>query len=94
MHIKALACENRQYLVTVVQIRMALSGNNKFSSSYIFLKSICSIKNKFTRSIWKQVKLILIYFILIQYIQSITLISIINQYKIISEIFYLLVLSL
>lgn len=33
-------------------------------------------------------------FYLTQYIQSITLINIINQYKIISEIFYLLVLSL
>ena len=33
-------------------------------------------------------------FYLTQYFQSITLINIINQYKIISEIFYLLVLSL
>ena len=33
-------------------------------------------------------------FYLTQYIQSITLINIINQYKIINGIFYLLVLSL
>ena len=44
MHIKALACESRQCLVTVVRIRMALSGNSTFSSSYIFKKVYIQLK--------------------------------------------------